>query len=84
MSQTPFHAGLDQWWVGGYLAVLLAFYTLPLGIHLLATSDLVVRRKTITWTDLGLAGQTCVAALLVFGIVCARSIVTSEFIYFQF
>ena len=84
LSQSPFSATKEQWWVGSYLVVLLAFYTLPLVIHLLGTSDLVLRRKTLTWSELGLAGQTCVASLLVFGIVCARSIVTSEFIYFQF
>ncbi len=84
ISQSPFAASKEQWWAGAYLVVLLSFYTLPLVIHLLATSDIAFRRRTLSWSELGLAGQTCLASLLVFGIVCARSIVTSEFIYFQF
>lgn len=74
----------DQWWVGAYLVTLVIVYAAPLLIHMLATSDFARRRLTITWPNLGLIGEAGVAALLLFGIVFARSVTTSDFIYFQF
>jgi alginate O-acetyltransferase complex protein AlgI len=84
LSQSIFSAPPEQWWVAAYLLILLTFYTLPLVIHLVVTTRVPRRGRSIAWSDLGLAGQTGVAALLIFGIVCARSVVTSDFIYFQF
>jgi len=84
LSQSIFSTSADQWWVAGYLIVLLSFYTLPLVIHLLATTRRSKQGTLISWSDLGLVPQAGLAALLVFGIVCARSVVTSGFIYFQF
>ncbi len=84
LSQSIFSTSADQWWVAGYLMVLLSFYTLPLVIHLIATTRKSKQGTLISWSDLGLVPQAGLAALLVFGIVCARSVVTSGFIYFQF
>jgi D-alanyl-lipoteichoic acid acyltransferase DltB (MBOAT superfamily) len=84
LSQSVLSIPRDQWWVAAYLLLLLTFYTLPLVIHLIATTRSTKRGATISWSDLGLASQTGLASLLVLGIVCARSVVTSDFIYFQF
>ena len=84
LTQSVFSVSVDQWWVAGYLLILLGFYTLPMVVHLIVTTRSSKRGTELSWSDLGLAGQTGVAALIVFGIVCARSVVTSGFIYFQF
>jgi len=83
-SQSPFATATEQWWVGAYLITLVFIYAAPLIIHLVATSDFARRRFAITWPNLGLLGEAGVAALLLLGIVLARSITTSDFIYFQF
>ncbi len=83
-SQSPFATATGQWWVGAYLITLVFIYAAPLIIHLVATSDCARRRFAITWPNLGLLGEAGVAALLLLGIVLARSITTSDFIYFQF
>jgi alginate O-acetyltransferase complex protein AlgI len=83
-SQSPFATATGQWWVGAYLITLVFIYAAPLIIHLVATSDFTRRRFAITWPNLGLLGEAGVAALLLLGIVLARSITTSDFIYFQF
>jgi len=83
-SQSPFATATGQWWVGAYLITLVFIYAAPLIIHLVATSDFARRRFAITWPNLGLLGEAGVAALLLLGIVLARSITTSDFIYFQF
>jgi alginate O-acetyltransferase complex protein AlgI len=83
-AQSPFAATTEQWWVGAYLITLVFIDAAPLVIHLFATSDFARRRFAITWPNLGLLGEASVAALLLFGIVLARSITTSDFIYFQF
>jgi hypothetical protein len=83
-GQTAVAASADQWWVGLYLVTLVTIYALPLVIHLLATSDFCQRRFAVTWPNLGWIGEAATAALLLFGIVFARSVTTSDFIYFQF
>jgi len=83
-AQLAVATSTDQWWVGAYLATLVIVYAAPLLIHLVATSDFARRRLAITWPSLGLIGEAGVAALLLFGIVFARSVTTSDFIYFQF
>jgi alginate O-acetyltransferase complex protein AlgI len=83
-SQSPFATATEQWWVGAYLITLVFIYAAPLIIHLVATCDFARRRFAITWPNLGLLGEAGVAALLLLGIVLARSITTSDFIYFQF
>jgi D-alanyl-lipoteichoic acid acyltransferase DltB (MBOAT superfamily) len=83
-AQSPFATSTEQWWVAAYLVTLVFIYAVPLVIHLVATSDFARRRFAITWPNLGLLGEAGVAALLLFGIVLARSVTTSDFIYFQF
>ena len=83
-AQLAVATSMDQWWVGAYLATLVMVYAAPLLIHLVATSDFTRQRLAITWPSLGLIGEAGVAALLLFGIVFARSVTTSDFIYFQF
>jgi hypothetical protein len=53
-------------------------------IHLVVTTRVRKRGESVIWSDLALPAQAGVAALLILGIICARSVVTSEFIYFQF
>jgi alginate O-acetyltransferase complex protein AlgI len=84
LTRSPGAASLAQWSVATYLVTVIAIYAAPLVIHLGATSAFVRRRLPITWPDLGLIGQASVAAVLLFGIVLARSVTTSDFIYFQF
>jgi alginate O-acetyltransferase complex protein AlgI len=74
----------DQWWVGAYLTTLVIVYAAPLFIHLVVTSEFARQRFAINWPNLGLIGEASVGALLLFGIVFARSVTTSDFIYFQF
>jgi alginate O-acetyltransferase complex protein AlgI len=83
-AQLAVATSTDQWWVGAYLATLVIVYASPLFIHLAATSDFARQRLAITWPSLGLVGEAGVAAVLLFGIVFARSVTTSDFIYFQF
>ena len=69
-----------------YLSVLVLLYALPLIVHLIATVFILPRMQTrIALSETAtFAWQTATAILLFFGIIVARSIVTSDFIYFQF
>jgi alginate O-acetyltransferase complex protein AlgI len=86
LSRSPFAAGFGQWQIGGYLAVLVLLYSIPLMIHLIATVLVLPRvRARIALPELAaFAVQTATAVVLLFGIIIARSVVTSDFIYFQF
>jgi len=84
LAQSPFAVSCDQWRVGVYLMALAFFYSLPLVIHTLATRDFARRLATDWSANTRLVLETSVGALLLFGIVVARSVTTSDFIYFQF
>jgi alginate O-acetyltransferase complex protein AlgI len=84
LAKSPFATSSGQWWVGSYLATLSFIYTLPLAAHLLVTSNFAQRRFTAAAPNARLILETGVAALLLMGIVAARSVTTSDFIYFQF
>lgn len=86
LSRSPFAAGFGQWQIGGYLAVLVLLYSIPLMIHLITTVLVLPRvRARIALPELAaFAVQTATAIFLLFGIIAARSVVTSDFIYFQF
>ncbi len=71
--------------VGIYLAALSLFYAVPLAVHLLVTSDFMRRRFAGEWSpNRALLIESSTGALLLCGIVMARSVTTSDFIYFQF
>jgi D-alanyl-lipoteichoic acid acyltransferase DltB (MBOAT superfamily) len=85
VAQSPFAVSAQQWWVGGFLAALSFIYALPLVIHLFVTSDFARRRFAAEWSaNTKLCWEAGVGALLLFGIIAARSVTTSDFIYFQF
>ncbi len=85
LSQSPFTVSSEQWRIGIYLAALSLFYALPLVVHLLLTSDFVRRRFAGELSaNTTLLVESGVGALLLCGIVMARSVATSDFIYFQF
>jgi D-alanyl-lipoteichoic acid acyltransferase DltB (MBOAT superfamily) len=88
LSQSPLAAGFDRWQIGLYLAVLILLYASPLIVHLIATVFVLPRLQTkIILPEIGIgsfAVQSATAILLFLGIIAARSVVTSDFIYFQF
>ena len=86
LSQSPLAAGFGQWQIGLYLAVLISLYASPLIVHLIATVFVLPRwQSKIVLPEIGsFAVQSATAILLFLGIIAARSVVTSDFIYFQF
>jgi len=86
LSQSPLAAGFGQWQIGLYLAVLISLYASPLIVHLIATVFVLPRWQTkIILPEIGsFVLQSATAILLFLGIIAARSVVTSDFIYFQF
>ena len=85
LSQSPLAASVDEWRVGGFLATLSFVYALPLLIHLVITCCLASRLAFENWPENAkVVCQATVGALLLFGIVVARSVTTADFIYFQF
>ena len=86
LSLSPFVPGFDQWQIGSYLVALVALYASPLIIHMIATVFVLPRlQPRFAWSETGnFAWQSATAILLFFGIIVARSVVTSDFIYFQF
>ena len=82
IRQSPFAATVTQWQVGAYLGLLCLVYAAPLIIQAL------IETKEFSWRDLQprtrFVLQTAVAVLLLAGIVVGRSVVASDFIYFQF
>ncbi len=85
LNQSPFTAPGTQWQVGIYLSVLCLFYAAPIVVQM------VIDGRERSWpaaaklnrTRLFVA-QTALASLLLAGIVIGRSVVASDFIYFQF
>ena len=85
LAQSPFMATATEWRIGAYLAALVLCYTLPLVIHLIATGNRRSRISATAWSEnTRWAWQCFVATLLFLGILTLRSVVTSDFIYFQF
>src|SRR6202011_2401381 len=86
LSQSPLAAGFEHWQIGLYLAVLISLYASPLIVHLIATVFVLPRFQTkLILPEIGsFAVQRAIAILLFLGIIAARSVVTSDFIYFQF
>ena len=86
LSQSPLAAGFEQWQIGSYLAVLISLYASPLIMHMITTVFVLPRWQTkISLPEIGgFALQSATAILLFLGIIAARSVVTSDFIYFQF
>lgn len=85
LGRSPFGAPAMEWQVGVYLACLCLFYSLPLII------EMVIGRRDGGWKEaLGLHGRSALmteaaaAVLLLAGIVVGRSVVSADFIYFQF
>jgi len=86
LGRSPFAAGFEQWQIGLYLALLVLLYASPLIIHLIATVFVLPSLQArITLPEIvNFTLQSATAALIFFGIIVARSVVTSDFIYFQF
>ncbi len=85
LALSPFAAGAGDWQVARYLVALVMFYTLPLTVHLICTGLRPDWELTARWpVMLRFAAQIAICALLLLGIVTARSVATSDFIYFQF
>ena len=86
LSQSPFAAPIDHWQIGIYLVALVLFYSLPLIIHMVGTGIVPLRWNPTKWLpDTGrFALETSIAVFLFFGILVARSVTRSDFIYFQF
>jgi hypothetical protein len=66
------------------LAIVSLVYALPLVVHLLATSESAQRRLIVATPNTRLIWETGTGVLLFVGIIAARSVATSDFIYFQF
>jgi D-alanyl-lipoteichoic acid acyltransferase DltB (MBOAT superfamily) len=86
LAQSPVAAPIDHWQIGIYLVALVLFYSLPLVIHMVTTGILALRWSLTKWLpDTGrFALETSIAVFLLFGILIARSVTRSDFIYFQF
>jgi alginate O-acetyltransferase complex protein AlgI len=86
LSQSPFAAPRDHWQIGIYLVALVLFYSLPLIIHMVGTGVVAPRWNPAKWLPENgrFAWQTSIAVFLFFGILIARSVTRSDFIYFQF
>jgi alginate O-acetyltransferase complex protein AlgI len=85
LQQSPFAASSAQWQVGVYLALICLFYAVPLIIQMMA--DRGERRWSEAFDLTGgarFAAETALATLLLAGILVGRSVVASDFIYFQF
>jgi hypothetical protein len=74
-----------EWQVGFYLAALSLVYALPLAVQA------AIERGERNWRDLFgrpnrllFAAEVAVAVSLLAGIIIGRSVVSSDFIYFQF
>jgi alginate O-acetyltransferase complex protein AlgI len=84
LAQTPAAATAVHWQVGWYLLLLCGFYASPL------VAEMVIERQqkrvaiAIGRSSSGLATELVVAVLLLGGIIIGRSVVASDFIYFQF
>lgn len=83
---SPWATSISEWWVGIYLASVAAFYALPLALHLSVSLASRNRRWNLDeWSpDMRFFCETSRCAFLLLGIVVARAIATSDFIYFQF
>jgi len=85
LMQSPFDVSFDQWWVGIYLAAFSFVYALPLLVHLFVTRALAKGSFVAQSSqNTKLVWDAAVGVLLLTGILAARSVATSEFIYFQF
>ncbi len=85
LTLSPFTADADAWGVARYLIALVTLYALPLTLHMIVTGLVRTREITARLPEMvGFAVQVSVCALLLLGIVTARSVATSDFIYFQF
>ena len=86
LAQSPFVAGTEQWQIGLYLTALVFFYSFPLIVHMLATGVVAPRLSPTLRlpANAQFALETTLAVLLLLAILVARSVVTSDFIYFQF
>jgi D-alanyl-lipoteichoic acid acyltransferase DltB (MBOAT superfamily) len=73
-----------QWQVGFYLALLCLVYALPLVAEMLMQrhNEQLLIAVGESWKRFG--SEAVVAALLLGGIILGRSVVASDFIYFQF
>jgi alginate O-acetyltransferase complex protein AlgI len=86
LAQSPVAAPIDHWQIGIYLVALVLFYSLPLVIHMVCTGIVAPRWDFTKWVPSsgGFAVETSIAVFLFFGILVARSVTRSDFIYFQF
>lgn len=83
LAQSPFAAAATQWQVGLYLLLMSAFYAAPLlGELIIESNNRLAIAFHQTWR--GFIGEAAMAVLLLGGIVLGRSVVASDFIYFQF
>lgn len=84
LAQSPVAATAAHWQVGFYLSLLSFFYGLPLIGEMLMQreKDQLFVAMADTWKRF--AGETIAATLLLGGIILGRSVVASDFIYFQF
>lgn len=84
LAQVPGAASGVQWQVGFYLALLCLVYALPLVAEMLMQrhNEQLLIAVGESWKRFG--SEAVVAALLLGGIILGRSVVASDFIYFQF
>jgi hypothetical protein len=86
LAQSPFATPNDHWQIGLYLVALVLFYSLPLVIHMVCTGFVAPRWNLTKWLpeNRRFALETSIAVFLFLGILVARSVTKSDFIYFQF
>jgi D-alanyl-lipoteichoic acid acyltransferase DltB (MBOAT superfamily) len=84
LAQSPFAATVTQWQVGTYLTLLCAFYALALVAEMILQSRDDRLLDGVQRSRFRFAVQTALAILLLSGIIIGRSVVASDFIYFQF
>lgn len=83
LAQMPTAATAAHWQVGCYLLLLCVFYALPLiGEMMIDRYPKSVVATVNTWR--GFATEAALGVLLLCGIIVGRSVVASDFIYFQF
>jgi D-alanyl-lipoteichoic acid acyltransferase DltB (MBOAT superfamily) len=82
---SPFAASAAQWQVGTYLAAHCLFYAMPLVIVMIVfgRQPPAGEQQRISRT-FPFGAEAAAATLLLAGIVVGRSVVASDFIYFQF
>lgn len=85
LQRSPLGVSRAEWQVGFYLGALCLVYALPLVPEMIATArENRTRIPAQSRPTIRFVFETAIASLLFVGILVGRSLVSSDFIYFQF